>query len=583
MIRRVYSSLKSFKEMEFHRTMNVVLADAERGSGSQQTRNGAGKSSLVEIVSYVLGSSVRKGSVFKAAALQAEEFGLVFDLAGRSVDASRPTARPNWIDVHGGSSGTWPLKPYTRPRGIEMGMSLADWKQVLASEMYGLTCDPDIDEPSFRSLLGYSVRRENAGGLDSYMKYWRSQRIGDQQISLSYLLGLDWRLACEWETVRRRKNHLEAYRAIKREGLLGGRVPDAANLRTQLVVLEDRLEKSRQSIAAFRVVPGYEDMESEANALSRQLRSLAQEESADQRLVADLAANLDPALVPSGDRVHEAYEELGLVLPELVKRRFEEVERFHASVVQNRRLALEGQLAETKERITGRKDETRRLDRRLSELLAALDGGGALSIFSQLQAEVSRIEARATELRQQLEAAEQFEGGKSEIELRKQQLYLQLRQENKENPRPIERAAVIFGEIADALYEEGGSLAIGESPTGPTFEVEMHASRSRGISKMALFAFDLTLARLAAERKTGPGFLIHDSHLFDGVDDRQKAIALNLAAAYSERFDFQYIATINSDDLPDQALLDFDLNPTVVHPVLTDKTETGGLFGTRFD
>jgi len=100
---------------------------------------------------------------------------------------------------------------------------------------------------------------------------------------------------------------------------------------------------------------------------------------------------------------------------------------------------------------------------------------------------------------------------------------------------------------------------------------------------MALFAFDLTLARLAAERKTGPGFLIHDSHLFDGVDDRQKAIALNLAAAYSERFDFQYIATINSDDLPDQALLDFDLNPTVVHPVLTDKTETGGLFGTRFD
>ena len=60
----------------------------------------------------------------------------------------------------------------------------------------------------------------------------------------------------------------------------------------------------------------------------------------------------------------------------------------------------------------------------------------------------------------------------------------------------------------------------------------MHARRSTGISKMAIFAFDLMLARVTAERGTSPGFLVHDSHLYDGVDDRQKAIALNLANEY---------------------------------------------------
>ena len=38
-----------------------------------------------------------------------------------------------------------------------------------------------------------------------------------------------------------------------------------------------------------------------------------------------------------------------------------------------------------------------------------------------------------------------------------------------------------------------------------------------------IFCFDLMLADLATRRGLSPGFLIHDSHLFDGVDERQVA------------------------------------------------------------
>ena len=40
---------------------------------------------------------------------------------------------------------------------------------------------------------------------------------------------------------------------------------------------------------------------------------------------------------------------------------------------------------------------------------------------------------------------------------------------------------------------------------------------------MEIFCFDIALQQIVTKRYGGPGFLIHDSHLFDGVDERQVA------------------------------------------------------------
>lgn len=81
----------------------------------------------------------------------------------------------------------------------------------------------------------------------------------------------------------------------------------------------------------------------------------------------------------------------------------------------------------------------------------------------------------------------------------------------------------------------------------------------------------------------GPGFLIHDSHLFDGVDERQVAKALQLGASHAERVGFHYIVTMNSDALPADGFQDGFEVQKYVNPIrLTDEEETGGLFGVRF-
>ena len=89
--------------------------------------------------------------------------------------------------------------------------------------------------------------------------------------------------------------------------------------------------------------------------------------------------------------------------------------------------------------------------------------------------------------------------------------------------------------------------------------------------------------RLLSERGLGTGFLVHDSHLFDGVDERQIANALQVGATLASDFGFQYIVTLNSDTLPSDYGGNFNVEDYLVPVRLTDATEDGGLFGIRFN
>jgi len=81
----------------------------------------------------------------------------------------------------------------------------------------------------------------------------------------------------------------------------------------------------------------------------------------------------------------------------------------------------------------------------------------------------------------------------------------------------------------------------------------------------------------------GPGFLIHDSHLFDGVDGRQVAHAIELGAARARKLGFQYIVTMNEDAVPRTEFTPgFRFDEHVVGVRLTDAVDDGGLFGIRF-
>ncbi|WP_031358384.1 ABC-three component system protein [Caballeronia sordidicola] len=572
MIHQIYSALPTFKNLaDLKPGLNVLLAQKTEGASSKQTRNRAGKTSFVELVHFLTGSEAPPDSIFRTPELIDSAFGMIFDLKAEHTVVER--------------SGNSKAKISVRtPPGAKMKFSATEWCSFLGEQMFGLSSleAAGSKPPSFRSLFAYFVRRQASGAFMTPEKQATMQGTGDMQMALMFLLGLDWQIARDWQAVRDREKTLEELKKAAGTGAFGSIIGKAADLRTQMTLQEARLKKLHAEIETFQVLPEYRELEVESSVLTRQLNELANANTIDFSAIRDLEGALTSEIPPDLEDLQAVYQEAGVALPGLVKRRYEDVKSFHESVVRNRKDYLSSELEAAKLRIELRDGRKAQLDHRRGEILGILKSYGALEQFLKLQGELGRLESEVESLRQRFEAAEQLDGTKNELEIERNRLTIRLRRDFAEQKDQLAEAIVAFEETSQRLYESAGSMTVDETSNGPMFKFPMQGERSKGIKNMQIFCFDMMLMRLCSKRRMGPGFLIHDSHLFDGVDGRQVISALRLGAEISSELGFQYIVTMNEDDAFKETIEDFDLNDYVLATRLTDATEDGGLFGIRF-
>lgn len=573
MIHKIFSSLPSFKGLDFQPGLNVLVAEKEAGATAKQTRNRAGKTSLIELIHFLTGADAGPKSLFRSSALGESSFGMQFDLSGEKILVERSGSQKSKIDVEGASF----LKGKSR-------ISNSEWVQHLGEKMFGLHEIPEMDGrcPTFRSLFAYFVRRQHSQAFATPEKQATMQQAGDYQVALLYLLGLDWKVASDWQKVRDREKMLRELKKAAKGAAFGSVIGKSSELRTQLTIAESSLQELKSQLADFRVLPQYQDLEKEADQLTQKINELANANIVDAASIRDLEKALSSETPPPLDDLERIYSEAGVVLPGTAIKRYEDVQSFHQSVIRNRKDYLSEELEVTQKRNADRNAEKANLDERRSEVMSVLKTHGALEQFSNLEAQAARKEAEIESLRQRFEAAEQLEGSKNELEIERNRLTLRLRRDFSEQKEKLSQAILAFEETSKGLYESAGSMTIEETSNGPVFEFPMQGSRSKGIKNMQIFCFDMMLMRLCSKRGIGPGFLVHDSHLFDGVDGRQVVSALQVAAKTASELGFQYIVTMNEDDAFKETIDGFDLKKHQLPVVLTDAREDGGLFGFRF-
>ncbi|CNI51044.1 ABC-three component system protein [Yersinia intermedia] len=572
MIHHLFSTLPTFKNLgDLKQGLNVLLAQKTEGASSKQTRNRAGKTSFVETVHFLTGSEAGPDSIFRTSELAEYSFGMDFDLKDVRTVVER--------------SGSSKAKIYVAsPEDARHKLSATEWVALLGEEMFGLSSleAAGSKPPSFRSLFAYFVRRQMSGAYTTPEKQAAMQGTGDMQMALMFLLGLDWQIARDWQAVRDREKTLEELKKAAGTGVFGSIIGKAADLRTQLTLQEARLKKLYLEIDTFQVLKEYRELEVESAKLTRLLNELANANTIDFSAIRDLEGALASEIPPDLDDLQAIYQEAGVALPGLVKRRYDDVKSFHQSVVRNRKDYLSSELEAAKLRIDLRDIQKAQHDQRRAEIMGILRSHGALDQFLKLQGELGRLESEVESIRQRFEAAEQLEGTKNELEIERNRLTIRLRRDFAEQKDRLAEAIVAFEETSQRLYESAGSMTIDDTSNGPMFKFPMQGQRSKGIKNMQIFCFDMMLMRLCHKRQIGPGFLIHDSHLFDGVDGRQVISALRLGAEISQELGFQYIVTMNEDDAFKETIEGFDLNDYVLPTRLTDATEDGGLFGIRF-
>ena len=588
MIHAVKSNLQSFKTLTFGPGLNILVAEKSAGASDRQSRNGAGKTSFVELIHFLLGSDVDKESIFRSEELVSWTFEASLDVGGSEVAVARSGTKPSRIVVNGDTAG-WPIRPTLERSSGETVLSNENWRSVLGAVFFHLKIDSDDAGrgrfgPTFRSLFSYFARRQGSDGFLSPIQNSKNQQLWSQQVAASYLLGLDPRIAQEFHEVRTQEKAMSELRKAAKDGGLGRYFGSAAEFRTRLTIAEARASRLRDQVSAFNVVPQYSEFEKEASVITRQISILNDENTADRELVLQLQDALNGEQPPAEENLDRLYREAGILLPATVGRRFEEVAQFHAAVIQNRRSHLSSEVQSADLRILARERTREGLDHRRRELMEILRSGGALEHYARVQDEAGRAEVEAEGLRQRLATAERIESTKAELDIERARLLKALQDDLHERKEAVSEAILVFEELSNALYEKAGSLLISPTNNGPSIDVRIDSQRSKGITNMQIFCFDLMLADLATRRGLGPGFLIHDSHIFDGVDERQVAKALQLGAEHSAAVGYQYIVTMNSDALPkDGYRPGFDVNRFVQTTKLTDATETGGLFGLRFN
>lgn len=368
-----------------------------------------------------------------------------------------------------------------------------------------------------------------------------------------------------------------------REGTFGRMFGSVAEIRPELNRVEDRMTRLREQTANFEVLEEYRAFAREAADARRRIKAIGHELVQARQTIEHLrrVSEVERPEYAALDRIYKA---AGVELPGVVLRRFDDVKTFQLSVVENRKAHLTEQVAETQARIAALEAEMESLDLMQSKIMQVLAGKGALDDFTRMGEELAALEMQATLLKEKLRNAEILEGKKNQAQIERLTLHERLQADHRQR-EDVLRAAMrrIDAAIADLYDDRRGNLIVDATNKGPEFRINIQGDGNRGgIDHMEIFCFDLMLYQAAQERfDGGPGFLIHDSHLFDGVDPRQVRSALLLGKSVIDGLGGQYIVTLNSETLP-LLSLDAETADDILTPRLSDD-EAGGLFGIRFE
>lgn len=157
MLRKLTSSDHRFKTVDFREGLNLLIADQTGLSSDDDSRNSVGKSSLIEIIHFVLGASASPSAspLAKAAALRGHSFALAMDWprVDGPLRAQRSLRKPGVISLD-------PALTLAPSDQLPLGhheISLVEWQQLIERDLFGLPADhPGL---SGRTMLSFLARR----------------------------------------------------------------------------------------------------------------------------------------------------------------------------------------------------------------------------------------------------------------------------------------------------------------------------------------------------------------------------------------------------------------------------------------
>lgn len=576
-INSIQANKSSFHATDFNKALSVILADVTDASTDKDSRNGLGKTLLVEIINFCLGSNVSES--LDKPELKGWAFTLNVEIANSNFVFKRSLDNSGIIMISGDLT-SWPTKTDEE----SLAMKVDDFKSVLGIKIFGITRrEGRPNQLSYRNLMSYFMRTDASAFVDPF-KYFSGQKAATVQMANAYLLGLNDDYSYNFYEIEKKKKLLADLQQATLAGMLDDFTGNMGELEAQRVRLQQRLELLKERVANFRVHDEYYTIQDEADQYTSEIHQLLNEINLHEQVIHQYDENIRQEQDISADEVQNIYEEAGVHFNDKLKKRLEDIQAFHKAVVINRSQYLRDEIKRLNLLVIDKKQRIASLSTKKESAMSILGSHGALDEFGQLQNRVTALQQQYEEVTSRINKLIEFSNGMGRLSIEIEELRQAMQKDYMERRQHIDEIISIFNNNSEALYSEPGTLSISITNTGYRFGVNILRASSGGVSNMKVFCYDLLIAEIASRLKGRTVPLIHDSRIFDGVDERQIAKALKLAYKKSQECGFQYICTINSDDVPFH-LFDDEFKKQFEDSIVlrySDSDPSGTLLGFRF-
>lgn len=581
MITRVWSDLEHFRETTFREGMNVVLAESAEDSAETESTNGLGKTTLIRIIQFCLGSDLSKDRVLNHNDLKGVLFGIDFPWGDETVEVERSTSGGGELVTVDASFLAGIEVETVAATESTVSLSADEWRRVLTRKFLARRfAEPDniSGSPSFRDISHYYMRIGKSA-FDDPKTVFKNQSGPSQRLNTSYLLGLNWETQKKLHTTREKS--AEIGKAIKVLKAAESTDTDSlGDLEADRVVLEEEIETRKQEVESFNVRDDYSEIEERLISVDQQLHGFINENHADGRLLENYRSSAKEVHESDDEKPLKILRDAGAVFNQDSLRSIEQVTQFHAQVYQNRQAFLKTEIDKLRADIKDRQRYIRELSDQKTELLKILSNSGALDSLIQLQRSLTDKVAELEALKSRIDERKKFDRRKDELATEISAIRTVLKNDLEDRRNSVDEAVALFARYTQHLYGRSAKLGIEIKPAGYSINITIDRDASEGVDQMVIFCFDLMIATLRARRNSPFKTLIHDSTIFADVDPRQYGLALQLANQEAETEGFQYICCLNEGALPSNHLGDLPLSDLVVQR-LSDENARTRLLGIR--
>lgn len=556
--------------------LNIILG--ERKEEGKET-NGVGKTTMVEAISYILGSSKPKD--FNSSLLASKDIFLVLEVLVHN--NTLWLARLINDDKHG----------YILSGSNALTYRIESWEKEESKkykEYVNSLFDSQDDAPAFSSLREYIIRDEKKGFVDIGLP---NRKAILESSYLAYLFNLPFTFEKEIADVKNKQKELS-----KKITLINSLKNEIGTLKMNEKKIEKEIEDLDKMIKRVNLnekfsndANQYRENKSIYNKLQKEIFELEHIKKQYAKNINNLEEKLNEIKLLND--IEPFYKQLIDYFPESVRKNKDEIFTFYNFMVDNRGIYFNHKIEEVNHEINVKTSELAEYSKVLENISRNFSNTDIVVDISQISDEKSKKYEELAGIKLKIKLYEEKTTVNSEINKLKQEILrlIEIKQDLfKGFTEDINKIKKIFADLLWNAYQETGVLdfelnnntGVNDSTGRIKMVCKIDDEKSHGRLYMKINIFDLTWFIRGIENKGNINFLFHDGS-YSKPDKYAKAKLLMYVDSKLKKLGKgQYFITLNVDELEKESIDEFDKMRSIVAKLRRGDEEVNRFFGFRY-